>query len=189
MSVSRQARDFAYEHLYALDERLGERRSVFETLAREGLLSPDERLIAHAIAGRRLAMQLLYQLDQQPVARQPTGAQQDILNTLGQIDDLGPAMMGWVADLVLLAYRQRHECDRAMEKLAPTWPASRQPAIDRAILRLSHAELAAGTTPPRIVINEAVELAKRFSTDRSPTFINGLLGKLMPAKAEPEAAK
>ncbi|MBX3365274.1 MAG: transcription antitermination factor NusB [Phycisphaeraceae bacterium] len=183
MSVRREVRELAYEHLYALDDRLGMRRPVFETMAMEGLLTPDERLIAHSIAARKLAMQMLYQLDQQPVARQPTGAQQDVLSTLGQVDDLGPMQFERVAELVLRAYRTRHESDLAMERLAPTWPASRQPAIDRAILRMSHAELVEASTPARVVVNEAVELAKRFSTERSPTFINGLLGKLMPREA------
>jgi N utilization substance protein B len=51
--------------------------------------------------------------------------------------------------------------------------------VDRAILRLAHFEMTSGKTAPKIVVNEAVELAKRYSTERSPSFINALLDKVL----------
>jgi N utilization substance protein B len=66
-----------------------------------------------------------------------------------------------------------------MEVLAPGWPAHRQPAVDRAILRLAHYELKLGKVHPKIIVNEAIELAKEFSTDKSPAFVNGLLDKVL----------
>ncbi len=81
-------------------------------------------------------------------------------------------------DLALAAYAGRDEADRMMQELAPEWPAHRQAAIDRAILRLGFHELIEGKTPPRAAINEAVELAKAFSTDKSPSFVNGLLSAI-----------
>ncbi len=82
-------------------------------------------------------------------------------------------------DLARGAYNRRDEADEIMRELAPDWPPERQPTVDRCILRLAYHEMVTGRTPPKIAINEAVELAKRFSTDRSPLFINDVLDKIM----------
>ncbi len=76
------------------------------------------------------------------------------------------------------AYRHRAEADAAAEALAPDWPARRQAAVDRAILRLAHHELTRTEASRGAIINEAVELAKAFSTEKSPGFINALLDKM-----------
>lgn len=81
--------------------------------------------------------------------------------------------------LAVDAFRARREADEAAAELAPTWPAYRQPPVDRAILRLAHYEMKSGRTNPKIAVNEAVELAKRFSTDRSPAFVNAVLDKVL----------
>lgn len=78
-------------------------------------------------------------------------------------------------ELALEAYRVRGQADRVLLELAPDWPPHRQAAIDRAILRLGYYEIVSERTPHRAAINEAVELARAFSTEKSPTFINGLL--------------
>lgn len=78
-------------------------------------------------------------------------------------------------DLALEAYRMRAQADRVLLELAPDWPPHRQAAIDRAILRLGYYEICSDRTPHKAAINEAVELARSFSTEKSPTFINGLL--------------
>jgi len=77
------------------------------------------------------------------------------------------------------AYEHRAEADAAIERYAPGWPAHRQPAVDRAILRLAHYEIVSKRCEPKIAVNEAIELAKEFSTDRSPAFVNGLLDKIL----------
>ena len=75
----------------------------------------------------------------------------------------------------------------------PRWPAHRQPAVDRAILRLACYELRQEGSQPKVVINEAVEMAKRFSTEKSAAFVNGILGKVFRAlkgedpQAQPQA--
>ena len=76
------------------------------------------------------------------------------------------------------AWAGRVGADGAVAELAPDWPTHRQPPVDRAILRLAHHELAAGLAPPAVVINEAVELAKRFGAEGSPGFVNGVLDKI-----------
>jgi len=55
------------------------------------------------------------------------------------------------------------------------WRFERMAAIDRAILRLSIHELRAGETPPKVVLNEAVDLAKKYSSEDSGAFVNGIL--------------
>ena len=65
--------------------------------------------------------------------------------------------------------------DDLIVKYASNWRLDRISAIDRAILRLAMHELRATDTPPKIVINEAVELAKKFSSDDAGGFVNGIL--------------
>ena len=65
--------------------------------------------------------------------------------------------------------------DELITKHASNWRLDRISAIDRAILRLALHELRATDTPPKIVINEAVELAKKFSADDASGFVNGIL--------------
>ena len=67
------------------------------------------------------------------------------------------------------------ELDRLIEKHAENWRLDRMAAIDRNILRLATYELRAGDSPAKVVINEAVELAKKFSSEDSAPFVNGIL--------------
>ena len=76
------------------------------------------------------------------------------------------------------AWAARETADKAVAALSPDWPTHRQPVVDRTILRLAHYEMTSGKTPPKVAINEAVELAKEFSTEKSPMFINGVLDKI-----------
>ena len=66
--------------------------------------------------------------------------------------------------------------DEKIEKAAPTWPIGKLNKIDLSILRLAIHELDQGKTPPKVIIDEAVELAKEFGGENSPSFINGVLG-------------
>ena len=71
------------------------------------------------------------------------------------------------------------EMDRLLERHATNWRLDRMPAIDRNILRLAAFELRGGAdTPPKVVINEAVNLAKKFSSEEAGAFINGVLDAL-----------
>ena len=90
-------------------------------------------------------------------------------------------------DLAQDAHANRKDADEEFEALAPEWPSRRLAPIDRAILRLAHFEMTSGRTPPKVAINEAVELAKAFSTEKSPAFVNGLLSKVLK-RLQAEAA-
>jgi transcription antitermination protein NusB len=71
------------------------------------------------------------------------------------------------------------EIDPIISTHAQNWRIERMPAIDRAILRLAITELRTMGTPPKVVINEAVELAKKFSSEDAAPFINGILDAAM----------
>lgn len=65
--------------------------------------------------------------------------------------------------------------DRLIEKLSENWRLDRLAAVDRSILRLAIYELRFKTAPPKTVIDEALELAKKFSSGEAPAFLNGVL--------------
>ena len=69
------------------------------------------------------------------------------------------------------------EIDALIEQSAKGWDPERMNKVDLAILRLAIYEMKWGETPVGVAINEAVELAKKFSSDEAPAFINGVLGK------------
>jgi len=71
-----------------------------------------------------------------------------------------------------------HMLDKKIGNAAPTWPIDKLNKIDLAILRLAVFELSNKSTPPKVVIDEAVELAKEFGSEASPSFINGVLGTI-----------
>jgi N utilization substance protein B len=74
--------------------------------------------------------------------------------------------------------KQKTKIDKQIEKAAPTWPISKLNKIDLAILRLAVFELNQTETPPKVVIDEAVELAKEFGSENSGPFVNGVLGTI-----------
>lgn len=72
------------------------------------------------------------------------------------------------------------ELDLNITQAAPAWPINQINKIDLAILRLAAYELLLEkTTPPKVIIDEAVELAKEYGGESSPSFVNGVLGKLI----------
>lgn len=71
------------------------------------------------------------------------------------------------------------EIDLIIQRLAPEWPLEQVPVVDRNVLRLEVYELKYGKEiPPKVAINEAIELAKTFGSDSSSKFVNGVLGSL-----------
>jgi transcription antitermination protein NusB len=127
---------------------------------------------------RRLAMQVLYQLDVTD-----TTDRQALLDGLdADFDKLAVREQG--VDLALLAWAGHKEADGKVEALSPEWPTHRQPPVDRAILRLAYHEITAGVTPPKVAINEAIELAKQYAGEQSPAFVNGILDKLAKAAGD-----
>lgn len=84
-----------------------------------------------------------------------------------------------IADVVRHLDRHRDEVDAALQQAAAHWPLERMSATDRAVLRAAIAELVARPgTPARVVIDEAVELAKRYGAEASGGFVNGILDRI-----------
>lgn len=84
--------------------------------------------------------------------------------------------------------RERKTIDKLIEKCAPEWPLEQVTVIDRNVLRLGIYELMFGNydeVPPKVAINEAIELAKTFGSDASPRFVNGVLGTIYREMGEP----
>lgn len=70
--------------------------------------------------------------------------------------------------------------DPVIQKLAPAWPLNQIAPVDLIIIRMGIWEaFVSGTTPDKVVINEMIELAKEFGGETSPSFVNGVLGKLI----------
>jgi N utilization substance protein B len=76
------------------------------------------------------------------------------------------------------------QIDAKIRKAAPAWPLEKLNKIDLAILRLAIYELENKKTPPKVVIDEAVELAKEFGSENSPSFVNGVLGTIYKERLE-----
>ena len=84
--------------------------------------------------------------------------------------------------------KERTTIDKLIEKCAPEWPLEQVTIVDRNILRLGIYELMFGNydeVPPKVAINEAIELAKSFGSDSTPRFVNGVLGTIYREMGEP----
>jgi len=90
--------------------------------------------------------------------------------------DLSGENVSFVEELVKNTSLKKNEVDKLIVEVAPEWPIEQVATIDRNILRLAIYELIFTETPPKVVINEAIELAKTFGSDTSSKFINGVLG-------------
>lgn len=132
---------------------------------------------------RSCALQALYQFDAAGV-RDDAVVRESLAGSPG-----GEAVHDAGFDLAQAVWDHHTEADRTITVLTPQWPTHRQSVIDRNILRLGYYEIMHGDTPPKVAINEAVELAKEFSSERSPAFINGVLDKIYrQSRAEQPAA-
>ena len=124
---------------------------------------------------RTLALQALYEADS--VGHEAELALDRLLAGAGVAEDTGD----FARELVRGILGCRDEIDRHIERFAPAWPLGQIPAVDRNILRLAIFELLfdkEAPVPVKVAINEAVELAKKFGSDSSPRFINGVLGSV-----------
>lgn len=82
------------------------------------------------------------------------------------------------SDLVNEVLKQKRKIDGKIAKAAPEWPIKNLNKIDLAILRLAVYELDNSDAPPKVIIDEAVELAKEYGAESSSSFINGVLGTI-----------
>ena len=139
--------------------------------------------------GRIISLQSLYELE----FRNKAGDADADINTIiaKNIEPYEKALgdTEFVYNLTTGVNEKAKELDEELKPLAPEWPISSIAAIDRNILRMGLYELkyCGNNVPPKVAINEAVELAKAFGSDNSSRFINGVLGTAF-RQIDPEAA-
>jgi N utilization substance protein B len=127
---------------------------------------------------RKRAVDVLYESDVRGV--EAVGM---LAERLAQAD---PPVPAYAAELVEGVTGRLADIDEVLEKHSEGWTVERMPPVDRAVLRLALYELLwRDDVPDAVVIDEAVELAKSLSTDESPRFINGVLGRVLRERPSP----
>ncbi len=128
--------------------------------------------------GRIVALQTLYEYEFRTGSNDSTVDVEEILSRNLERYESAIDDTKFVADLVKGVIKHTTELDEKLQPIAPEWPLEQIARIDRATLRLGLYELLhrGKVVPPKVAINEAVELAKSFGSDNSSKFINGVLG-------------
>ncbi len=122
---------------------------------------------------RELALQILYKrdLDPEPV--------ETILSSFWETNPVPPEVRTYAERLVQGTLAHLSELDRLLAKYAEHWGLERMAVVDRNILRFATYELLfIEEVPPKVVINEAINIAKKFSQEESGKFVNGILDKI-----------
>lgn len=132
--------------------------------------------------GRKIAVQALYQTE---LRKQSVGEFSDkFLKSIALTDETKE----WANLLIHGTWDHLLECDDLIKKYAVGWEFGRINSLDKSILRVAFYELLHSDTPPMIVIDEAIEIAKKYSTEESPKFINGILGQYIK-ECSPDSSK
>lgn len=127
---------------------------------------------------REYALQILYQID---VRKDP---EDNILVDFWKNIEAEPEVSDFAAKLVIGAIRNKKKIDEIISKYASNWKMSRMAVIDRNVLRMATYELLfCDDIPPKVSINEAVDLAKKFGDTESGKFVNGILDKINKEEA------
>lgn len=151
--------------------------------------------------GREVALQVLYALDvslgksvagldasdpdDKPVVLSASDVQ-DAFSAVESSFELPTGARGFAYQLVTEVRAQLDSLDAPIREQSNNWRIERMAIVDRNILRLGAYELLHTETPLPIVLNEAVDLARRFGSDPSPAFVNGILDALATRVREPE---
>ncbi len=131
---------------------------------------------------RRALLQVLYEVD-----ASGHSVEESLRWVLEQLS-LDEENVSFIEAIAKGVVENRERLDREIRRYAPTWPVPQLPVVDRNILRIAIYEVqVAQQVPPKVAINEAVELAKNFGTESLPRFVNGVLGSLMEALAPGQA--
>lgn len=124
--------------------------------------------------GRVLALQLLYALDVSPLSREEVEG--DFWDRMGRVRG---DVKGFAKDIVKGTYENLENIDHLISRCIDNWRLERLSVIDRNILRIATYEFICRKDIPQLVsIDEAIELAKIYSSDDSPAFVNGVLDKV-----------
>ncbi|MEA2113092.1 MAG: transcription antitermination factor NusB [Patescibacteria group bacterium] len=141
--------------------------------------------MANRHLSRSIVMQSLYEWD---FKGKKQGELKEIVER--NIREFGPGLddCGFIWQIINGVMENRPKLDKIIEKSAPEWPIDQITIIDRNVLRIGLYELLFGKrdeVPPKVAINEAIELAKNFGGESSGKFINGVLGTVYREIGEP----
>jgi len=126
---------------------------------------------------RSIALQALYEID---LTEHEIGT---VLVNLLQYSTLGDRLELFVHEIVSEVAPIRNLLDKYIAEHAPEWPIDQISTIDRNLIRIALWEFAIKCeTPIKVAINESIELAKKYGSDSSPRFVNGVLGSLANKK-------
>jgi N utilization substance protein B len=140
--------------------------------------------------GRIVALQTLYEEDFRKEVNDPSVDLNEILErNIGRYEETIEDKT-FIEELVQGITAHQAELDDVIRPVAPEWPIEQIARMDRVILRMGVYELLFEKgVPPKVAINEAVELAKAFGGDNSSKFINGVLGTVLRNQEKPAKAK
>jgi N utilization substance protein B len=134
--------------------------------------------------GREIALQVLYQLEQNPTL-DPVEVGRFVARRLRDEN-----VRAFAEALIAGVREHQPQIDAMISEVAENWRLDRMAAIDRNILRLGAFEIVyQPDVPTKVAINEALELAKRYSTAQSSRFVNGILDRLWAASSRRGAAE
>ena len=123
---------------------------------------------------RELALQCLHQWDQQP----DQGRELSETLILERASDEDVA--AYARRILVQFWTHRDEVDGVIEGVADNWRLARMAVVDRSVLRMAVAEMRyIPSVPPKVSVDEAIELAKRYSTEKSGAFVNGILDRIL----------
>ncbi len=123
---------------------------------------------------REVVLQILYRDDINP-SHDQLNDERFLRGRLGNDDEL----VAFANSLLSGVRRNRGELDPMITERADNWSLERMAVTDRNVLRLGAFEILYADTPPRVAINEAVDLAKRFGSKQSAQFVNGILDRIL----------
>lgn len=128
---------------------------------------------------RQLVIQVLYEVD--VTTHNPSNVFE---HRLGNYPELPEEAVAFAHEILRGVLNSQAELDKIIEQIATEWPVEQMAVLDRNILRMALFELRELDTPIKVVINEAVELAKTFGSDSSRRFVNGALGAYVSRRNE-----
>ena len=94
--------------------------------------------------------------------------------------ELSDEVRAYTSELVSGVVKDLEALDAVLHDCAPDFPLAQVAAIDRNILRIALFEMKSGLTPPKVAINEAIEISKEYGSESTPRFVNGVLGTATP---------
>lgn len=141
---------------------------------------------------RTLALQTLFELDMKGELSVPQEVVDEIVTRNHQEHGEGIKDMTFTKSILLNTLSRRITLDDIIVRAAPDWPLEKIGMVDRNILRIGLSELLFGDraqVPPKVAIDEAIEMAKTFGGETSGRFVNGVLGAIYKEMGEPEKAQ